>query len=38
MHGEIRNINGNIIDMWQNKAEEFFQKLKRQKVGEFSLK
>src|SRR3989344_1305455 len=23
MHGEIRNINGNIIDMWQNKAEEF---------------
>ncbi|MBS3075173.1 nucleotidyltransferase domain-containing protein [Candidatus Pacearchaeota archaeon] len=24
MHGEIRNINGNIIDMWQNKAEEFF--------------
>lgn len=24
MHGEIRDINGNIIDMWQNKSEEFF--------------
>lgn len=24
MHGELRDINGNIIDMWQNKSEEFF--------------
>ncbi|MDD5193198.1 MAG: nucleotidyltransferase domain-containing protein [Candidatus Nanoarchaeia archaeon] len=24
MHGEIRDINGNLIDMWQDKAEEFF--------------
>lgn len=24
MHGQIRDIGGNIIDMWQNKAEDFF--------------
>lgn len=24
IHGEIKNIDGNVIDMWQNKSEEFF--------------
>ncbi len=24
MHGEIKDISGNVIDMWQDKAEEFF--------------
>ncbi len=25
LHGEVKNIRGDIIDMWQDKSEEFFQ-------------